>query len=108
MPVCFINVSRYGPNVPASLSPAMYSTALLDAVGTVFSFGFNTVVVVDVVDVEAGVIGARPSLTTSDVLGAVGAACVCWLGPPNTAETTEYTKKRTATTAIPATTRRAV
>jgi hypothetical protein len=45
----------------------------LAAVGTVFSFGFSSVVDVEV---DAGVSGVTPSLTTSDVLGAVGAADV--------------------------------
>ena len=69
--------------------------------------GFSSVVVVDEVDVEAGVRGVTPSLMISDVLGDVGAACVCRLGPPNTAATTVYTKKNTATAAIAAATRRA-
>jgi hypothetical protein len=64
------------------------------------------VVVVELVDVDAGVRGVTPSLTTSEVLGAVGAADVGWLGAPKTAATTVYTKNSTATAAIPATTRR--
>ncbi len=87
IPVCFISLSRYGPNVPASLSPATYNTAGLAAVGTVFSFGFNSVVDVDVDAASAGVSGVTPSLTTSDVLGAVGAADVGCLGPPKTCVT---------------------
>jgi hypothetical protein len=82
----------------------MYNTAGLEADGTVFSFGFSSVVVVEV---DAGVIGALPSLSINEVLGAVGAACVCRLGAPNTAETTVYTRNKTATAAIPAATRRA-
>jgi hypothetical protein len=60
-----------------------------------------------VVDVEAGVSGVTPSLTINDVLGAVGAADVGWLGAPKTAATTVYTRNKIATAAIPATTRRA-
>ncbi len=71
------------------------------------SFGFNSVVVVDDVDVDAGVSGVTPSLTISEVLGAVGAACVERLGPPNTDETIVYTRNSTETAAIPATIRRA-
>ena len=88
MPVCFMSLSRYGANVPASLSPATYKTAGLAAVGTDFSFGFNSVVEVEG-DVDDDVKGAAgPPLTTSDVLGAVGAASVGELGPANTAVTT--------------------
>jgi hypothetical protein len=42
----------------------------------VFGFGSSSVVVVELVDVDAGVSGVTPSLTTSEVLGAVGAADV--------------------------------
>jgi hypothetical protein len=86
MPVCFINLSRYGPKVPASLSPATYNTAGLSAVGVVLGFGSSSVVVVDV---DAAVNGVLPSLTISEVLGGAVAASVWRSGAPKTAVATE-------------------
>src|SRR4051794_7980707 len=106
MPVCFISFSRYGPNVPASLSPATYSSAGSFAEGTVFGFGASSGVVVDDDDVVAAVIGVLRSLTINAVLAVGGAADVGLLSPAKTSVTTVYSKNSTATTATAAATRR--
>ena len=87
IPVCFISFSRYGPNVPASLSPATYNSAGSRGDGVVFGFGSSSSW--SVVDVDAAVNGVLPSLTINDVLGAGRRSVVCWSGAPNTAAPTE-------------------